>query len=277
MRHVLLPDNIYKMSVEQIESALSELKEEVRAEHDSGEGNAAPELRALIDIFESLRTEISLNLPNVNALSSLMNEAKAQHANILRRMIDAMNNGRVPTEFGGSDGAKKIKAVFDALTAEIVQIANRRTVEFNQIAAAANPTATVDNRSTLSQDAPMSDLNRQELEAKLAQNKAEVDARLANFDTSIKTGFADLRAEFAALRTEIADGRTDAAKQNHDSMKWIIGTVITMVSISVAIIGLFINLSKSDKPAAQPGAIVITVPGATVGPAPAPAASPSAK
>jgi hypothetical protein len=134
-------------------------------------------------------------------------------------------------------------------------------------------------RSVNDSSAPrMTDLTRQEVDAKLAQNKAEVDARLANFDTSIKTGFAELRAEFAALRTEIADGRTDATKQSHDSMKWIIGTVITMVSLSVAIIGLFINLSKGDKSSAsQPAPIIITVPGATAGVASpqAPAAPPA--
>lgn len=121
----------------------------------------------------------------------------------------------------------------------------------------------------------MTDLTRQEIDAKLAQNKAEVDARLANFDTSIKTGFADLRAEFAALRTEIADGRTEAAKQSHESMKWVIGTVFTTISLGVAIIGMFINLSKSDKsspPAAQPAPIIITIPagGAIATPAPQP-------
>lgn len=128
---------------------------------------------------------------------------------------------------------------------------------------------------------PMTDLTRQEMTAALAANKAEVDARLANFDTSIKTGFADLRAEFAALRTEIADGRTDSMKQSHDSMKWIIATVISTVSISVAIIGLFINLSKGDKQltpqsAPQPPApIIYTLPaGSTVlSPPQAPAAT----
>jgi len=130
-------------------------------------------------------------------------------------------------------------------------------------------------------DASMTDLTRQQVTDMLTASEAKVDARLANFDTSIKTGFADLRAEFAALRTEIADGRTDAMKQSHDSMKWIIATVISTVSISVAIIGLFINLSKGDKqsapqPAPQPPApIIYTLPaGSTVLSAPqAPAAT----
>jgi len=138
----------------------------------------------------------------------------------------------------------------------------------------------VDRSSKAPDHRSMTDLTRQEMDAKLAQNKAEVDARLANFDTSIKTGFADLRAEFAALRTEIADGRTDAAKQSHDSIRWVIATVFATISVGVAIIGLFINSSKGDKsPPVQPAPIIITVPGAASAPvfsAPqAPAAAPA--
>ena len=130
----------------------------------------------------------------------------------------------------------------------------------------------VDNPPTRPNDRRMTDLTRQEIDAKLAANKAEVDARLANFDTSVKTGFAELRAEFADLRTEMANGRTEAAKQNHESIKWIVGSVFGMLSLSVAIIGAFINFSRAEKaspgPAAQTAPIVITVP------APAPLQAP---
>lgn len=106
-------------------------------------------------------------------------------------------------------------------------------------------------------DASMTDLTRQEVDAKLAQNKAEVEARLANFDTSVKSGFADLRAEFAGLRTEMAKMQGGFEKQSHDSTKWIIGSVFAMLSLSVAIIGVMINLNKGDKPQAPAPAPVV--------------------
>jgi hypothetical protein len=129
----------------------------------------------------------------------------------------------------------------------------------------------IDKKEPVDDHRAMTDLTRQELTASLAANKAEVDARLANFDTSVKTGFAELRSEFADLRagfsdlrTEMANGRADAAKQNHESVKWIIGAVFAMLSISVAIIGVMINFNRSEKapaaPTAQPAPIVITVP-----------------
>lgn len=132
---------------------------------------------------------------------------------------------------------------------------------------------------------PMTDLSRQEVEAKLAQNKAEVDARLANFDASIKTGFAELRAEFADLRaemakqsgdmrTEMANVRADAHKGTTEVTRWVVGFGITILGTVLAILGAVVSFSKISErptaapvPAAQPGAIVITVPGATVAPA----------
>lgn len=97
----------------------------------------------------------------------------------------------------------------------------------------------------------MTDLTRQEVDAKLAQNKAEVDARLANFDASIKNGFSELKVEIQKMRG-------DFEKQSHDSTKWIIGSVFGMVSLAVAVIGVMINLNKGDKaPAPAPAPIVV--------------------
>lgn len=139
-------------------------------------------------------------------------------------------------------------------------------------------------------DRRMTDLTRQEVDAKLAQNKAEVDARLANFDTSIKTGFAELRAEFAVMRTEMAkqsgDLRTEMAntraethKGTVDIIKWVIGTILAVAAATVSILTFVINNVAPKMPAqaaAQPAPIVITVPGATVAPAQAPTGAPPA-
>lgn len=129
-------------------------------------------------------------------------------------------------------------------------------------------------------DKAMTDINRQQVADMLSASEAKVDARLANFDTSVKTGFADVKTGFAELKTEMQKMRGDFEKQSHDSTKWIIGSVFGMISLGVAIIGVMINLNKGDKPAptAQPGTVVITVPGATVAPVQGPiAAQPATK
>jgi hypothetical protein len=110
------------------------------------------------------------------------------------------------------------------------------------------------------------------VEAKIGESEAKVDARLANFDASIQTGFAELRAEFAELRADIAHGRTEAAKQTNDNMKWMIGSVLALVSVAVTIIGTMINFSKSDKPAAAPLIVYAQPSPVAAAPAQAPAA-----
>ncbi len=118
----------------------------------------------------------------------------------------------------------------------------------------------------------MTDLTRQEVDAKLAQNKAEVDARLANFDTSIKTGFADARAEMSELRA-------DMHKMHAEIKTWTLATMITIIGTMLAAIfgvaTIFNNASKSSTPAQPPAPIIYTLPaGSTVLSAPqAPAAT----
>lgn len=107
-------------------------------------------------------------------------------------------------------------------------------------------------------DTSMNTPSREELDAKLAANKAEVEARLANFDTSIKTGFAELRAEMAKQTAEMHKGTADL-------IKWAIGLGIAIVGTTVGILTFVINnvIPKSPvQTAAQPAPIIITVPAA---------------
>ncbi|NHZ41021.1 hypothetical protein [Massilia aquatica] len=122
----------------------------------------------------------------------------------------------------------------------------------------------------------MTDLTRQEvdakiaaLEAKNATSEARVDARLANFDTSVKTGFAELRTSFAELRTDMAaqngkiqtqmtELRAEMHKGTVDIIKWVIG-------VGLASIGAMFTISRmTEKPPAQAAAqaapFIITIP-----------------
>jgi len=149
-------------------------------------------------------------------------------------------------------------------------------------------------------DAPMTDLTRQQVTDMLAASEAKVDARLANFDTSIKTGFAELATAMAkqsaamekqtdALRVEMAkqsgDVRSEMAairaemhKGTADLLKWGAGIAFAAVASTV---GLLTYINKTtDKPTAQPlsqvqSPLVVAVPaGSTLLSAPqAPAAT----
>jgi hypothetical protein len=244
-----------------IERTIEELKTQARQDEAFVESGAMPEFDQMLEVLRTMHLELHLDVPNIDTLKGLMAEALTHHNRIFREAIKDFNQGRLTKVFGGPDTMAKIRSVFDSLAGKIVQLANQRTDEFNRLAAAAKAAAeTVDTPRPPKDDTDMTDLTRQEVDAKLAANKAEVDARLANFDASIRTGFAELRADMAKMRG-------DFEKQSHDSTKWIIGSVFGMISLAVAVIGVLINLSKTDKPASAPAAqlapIVITVPGAT--------------
>jgi len=145
-------------------------------------------------------------------------------------------------------------------------------------------------------DAPMTDLTRQQVTDMLTASEAKVEARLANFDTSVKTGFADLRTEFAGVRADMAkqngDFRADMAKlqaevhkNTADLIKWAIGLAVAIVGMTVGLL-TFINKSaeKPAPPAVQASApaptIIAVPPGSSVlsaPQAPAAAAPPPAK
>ena len=94
----------------------------------------------------------------------------------------------------------------------------------------------------------MTDRSRQEVDAKLAASEAKVDARLANFDTTMKTGFAELRAEIH--------------KTAADLLKWGAGIAFASVATTV---GLLTYLNRAaEKPAVAPAQvpIIIAVPAA---------------
>jgi hypothetical protein len=115
----------------------------------------------------------------------------------------------------------------------------------------------------------VTDLYRQD--AQLAASEARVDARLANFDTSIKTGFAEMRADMARLQSEIH-------KNTSDLIKWGIGLAIAIVGMTVGLLSLMNK--AAEKPAVLPPPsqppLVITVPSANA-PASAVQSPPSPK
>jgi len=159
----------------------------------------------------------------------------------------------------------------------------------------------VDNRLSRPNDRRMTDLNRQQVTDMLAASEAKVDARLANFDTSIKTGFSELATAMAkqsaamekqtdALRVELAkqsgDVRSEMAairaemhKGTADLLKW--GATIAFAAVA-STVGLLTYLNKatdkltSQAPVQTPAIIAVPA-GSTLLSTPQPAAAPLPK
>lgn len=110
----------------------------------------------------------------------------------------------------------------------------------------------VDNSGARPNHRRMTDLNRQQVTDMLERSEAKVDARLANFDTSVKTGFADLRAEFAEMRAEMAkqtgEMRAEMANVRADSHKATTEVTRWVVGFGIAILGAIFAFAKvADK------------------------------
>lgn len=91
MRNSCTRDEVQKaageMSIVEIEKAIEELKTEVRGGKTTASRDYAPEVKSIIDAFESIRTELLLDLPNVDTLFGLL-----AHARSLSRVDSAEND-----------------------------------------------------------------------------------------------------------------------------------------------------------------------------------------
>lgn len=114
----------------------------------------------------------------------------------------------------------------------------------------------VDESEGVKHDATMTDLTRQQVTDLLAASEAKMDARLANFDTSVKTGFADIRSEFSSVRADFAKMQADISKGTTDTIKWAIALAISVVIMTVGIL-TFINKSSDKSATVTPAPIVI--------------------
>lgn len=59
----------------------------------------------------------------------------------------------------------------------------------------------------------MAEMNREEVDAKLAATEAEVGARLSDFNTTMLTGFADVGRQFAEMNARMAEMRAETNAQ----------------------------------------------------------------
>lgn len=83
-------------------------------------------------------------------------------------------------------------------------------IDWKQFASADSTTATEpgsDFAEKPAHTAPMTDISREELDAKLEATNARVDARLASFESSIRETLSGVREDSAAVRVELGEMR----------------------------------------------------------------------
>lgn len=106
------------------------------------------------------------------------------------------------------------------------------------------------NRDTLGYEktnileAEMSSISREELDAKLALSKSEMDLNQTRNFSSIEKLLIEVKGEISALRGEISGnkdavaGQIEGLKSSISSMQWMVGTVLAMIGIAAAILAI---------------------------------------
>lgn len=100
-------------------------------------------------------------------------------------------------------------------------------------------------------EAEMSSISREELDAKLALSKSEMDLnQTRNFSSieklllEVKGEISSLRGDMGSLRGELSGnkdavaGQIDGLKSSISTMQWMVGTVLAMIGIAVAILAI---------------------------------------
>jgi uncharacterized membrane protein YdbT with pleckstrin-like domain len=117
----------------------------------------------------------------------------------------------------------------------------------------------------------MSELTREELEARIETVESRIDRRFAEAEAKAEVRFAEAEAKaevrfaeadakadvrFAAIEARFAEAEARAQKRITELIKWMVGTGLAAAALSGGVIGFVIN-NITAKPATP---IVITVP-----------------
>lgn len=193
----------------------------------------------LVEILKSMRTEVSLKNPNFGGLTALLAESQSAYGDLVRQTIGGIQAMAVTLTPGNPDDARRLSAAnaeIKEIAAEIVRRIHQKTSEIQQASAQAAAVGSVDNLSIDSDDVVMSDLTREEVDAKLDAREARMDGRVASIEAKIDGFIGRLDERFARMddrmtRIEASASQTQSAIGNLKTT-----TILTAISTVLAIV-----------------------------------------
>lgn len=90
----------------------------------------------------------------------------------------------------------------------------------------------------------VSSVSREEIDAKLALTKSEIELSQAHNFSSIEKLLIEVKGEIGSLRGELSgnkdavSGQIDGLKTSISTMQWMVGTVLAMMGIAVAVLAI---------------------------------------
>jgi hypothetical protein len=148
----------------------------------------------------------------------------------------------------------------------LAQAQTRMYVELERVGYAINNlSAKIDSHSAHDHSVPreensMSNISKEELDAKLGRNKAEVEAiasgmktEMANFRTSYTEAFKDISITLNSINV-----KADATEKRLTQSQWIISLVISISAVTLSAVIFFSNKPSSRIPQQPPSVVVNT-------------------
>lgn len=136
---------------------------------------------------------------------------------------------------------------------------HQKPVSYSQLAQK-TVKAYTDNRSANSSEEKMGDLTRDEIDAKLGRNKAEVSSiaaemrkEMADWKTSQTQVMMKMQSEISAINVKL-DERFEAQKRATALIQWLVGVILAIVALVPAFQGMVGKSTNNQQP------IVIQVP-----------------
>lgn len=125
-----------------------------------------------------------------------------------------------------------------------LQDANISTIATNNVSKLLSNTGTWTHEESETLEAKVSAISREEIDAKLALNKSELELSQTNNFSSIEKLLIEVKGEIGSLRGELSgnkdavSGQIDGLKTSISTMQWMVGTVLAMIGIAVAILAI---------------------------------------
>ena len=233
----------FSQNISTLEGALKKLNVEVMA--------PAPDLnRAGIFLSEMISIKAELQSQQIRALQL----TGMDDANIVRLQLALHESEEIAKRFDkfAGEGERRLAALQEEYEAKMREFddAEKRNANAQPLL------GTVDNAAIPADHATMTDVTREEMNARLETIETRMDGRLSSIEHMIGTKFAEFDATLH--------------KTNADMIKWVAGTVIAVGAAGLALMTFLIN-NITPKSSAAPAPIIITVPSTS-----APTAAPPA-